>query len=177
MVLTAEQGREIRDFLCENGYCVVPNVLSPEFAEELRVETARLNAEIPHNPGQRYQGTHLDVGYADNPLYDQLVKWPPARQALEAMGMGDFQGAGGLIVLTKEPKAPTLYWHQGAMARAADSQRWQPPARAASPLKPTRFGATDLSSTRRSQTGCTGKTLSRSPRGPKRCSSPTTSRD
>ena len=28
------------------------------------------------------------------------------------MGMDDFEGAGGLIVLTKEPKAPTLYWHQ-----------------------------------------------------------------
>ena len=63
------------------------------------------------------------MGYADNPLYDQLVKWPPARQALEAMGMGDFQGAGGLIVLTKEPKAPTLYWHQGAMRHEPPTAR------------------------------------------------------
>jgi hypothetical protein len=29
--------------------------------------------------------------------------------------MSDFQGAGGLIVLTKQPKAPTLYWHQDWM--------------------------------------------------------------
>jgi len=115
MVVSAEEGRELRDFLCKNGYCVVPNVLTPEFAEELRVETARLNSELPHNPGQRYQGTHLDIRYDDNPHYDKLVKWPPARQALEAMGMDDFQGAGGLIVLTKEPKAPTLYWHQDWM--------------------------------------------------------------
>ena len=111
-MLTPERGAEIRDFLCENGYCIVPDVLSPEFAEELRQETARLNSQLPHNPGQRFQGTHLDVHYDDNPLYDRLVKWPPARQALDAMGMGDFQGAGGLIVLTKEPRAPTLYWHQ-----------------------------------------------------------------
>ena len=31
------------------------------------------------------------------------------------MGMGDFEAGGGLIVLTKEPKAPTLYWHQDWM--------------------------------------------------------------
>ena len=112
MVVSIEEGRELREFLCKNGYVVVKDVLTPEFAEELRVETARLNAELPHNPGQRYQGTHLDIRYDDNSHYDKLVKWPPARQALEAMGMSDFQGAGGLIVLTKEPKAPTLYWYE-----------------------------------------------------------------
>ena len=26
MVLSPEEGREMRDFLCENGYCVIPGV-------------------------------------------------------------------------------------------------------------------------------------------------------
>jgi phytanoyl-CoA hydroxylase len=115
MVLSATEGRRVRDFLCEHGYCVVPDVLTPEFAEQLRRETARLNAHLPHNPGQRFQGTHLDVAFDENTLYDTLAKWPPARAALDALGMGDFQSAGGLIVLTKEPRAPTLYWHQDWM--------------------------------------------------------------
>ena len=32
-----EEGRKIREFLCKNGYCIVPNVLTPEFAKELAV--------------------------------------------------------------------------------------------------------------------------------------------
>eukprot|EP01051_Picozoa_sp_SAG22_P021604 SAG22_NODE_4835_length_1155_cov_1.156250_2_plen_239_part_01 len=115
MPMTPVQGREVREFLCTNGYCVVPDVLSPEFVEELRQETARLNAELPHNAGQRFQGTHLDVRYDDNEVYDRLANYEPTRDALRAMGIDDFQHAGGLIVLTKEPKAPTLYWHQDWM--------------------------------------------------------------
>ena len=57
-------------------------------------------------------------------MYDRLVKWKPARAALDVMGLGDFESGrtadpssgGGLIVLTKEAKAPTLYWHQDWMA-------------------------------------------------------------
>ena len=92
-----------------------PQVLTPEFNAELAAETLRLNTALPHNPGQRYQGTHLDVRFDDNPFYDRLAKWQPARDALAAMGMDDFHSAGGLIVLTKEARAPTLYWHQDWM--------------------------------------------------------------
>ena len=53
--------------------------------------------------------------FDDNAFYDRLAKWQPARDALAAMGMEDFAGAGGLIVLTKEARAPTLYWHQDWM--------------------------------------------------------------
>ena len=36
------------------------------------------------------------------------------------MGFGDFTPGGGLLVLTKEPHAPALYWHQ-------DWMRWNDP--------------------------------------------------
>ena len=98
-------------------------VLTPEFNAELAAETLRLNSELPHNPGQRYQGTHLDVRFDDNVFYDRLAKWQPARDALAAMGMDDFAGAGGLIVLTKEARAPTLYWHQVSLTLRSSLRR------------------------------------------------------
>ena len=98
-------------------------MLTPEFNAELAAETLRLNTALPHNPGQRYQGTHLDVRFDDNPFYDRLAKWQPARDALAAMGMDDFAGAGGLIVLTKEARAPTLYWHQVSLTLRSSLRR------------------------------------------------------
>ena len=35
-MLTPPEAKKIRDFLCTNGYAVVPNVLTPEFVDELR---------------------------------------------------------------------------------------------------------------------------------------------
>jgi ectoine hydroxylase-related dioxygenase (phytanoyl-CoA dioxygenase family) len=50
----------------------------------------------------------------------RLAEWQPSRQALEEMQFGDFNHGGSLIVLTKEPYAPALYWHQ-------DWMRWNDP--------------------------------------------------
>ena len=110
--MTPEMARERREQMLRDGYCVIPDILSPEFLLELRQESDRLNDTMEHHPDTKYQGTHLGIRYEDNAIMQHLAEGQPARQALEQMGFGDFKHGGGLIVLTKEPYAPALYWHQ-----------------------------------------------------------------
>ena len=118
--MTPEFALEKRDQMLRDGYCVVPDILTLEFVQELIEETDYLNDTMEHHPDTKYQGTHLGIKYENNRLYRRLVEWSPARAALEAMGFGDFQDNGTLLVLTKEPYAPALYWHQ-------DWMRWNDP--------------------------------------------------
>ena len=109
-----------RDQMLRDGFCVVPDLLSDEFVLELRKETARLNATQEHHPDTKYQGTHLGIKYADNPIMRKLSDWQPTRDALEELGFGDFIPRDSLIVLTKPARGPALYWHQ-------DWMRWNDP--------------------------------------------------
>ena len=118
--MTPEMARERREQMLRDGYCVIPDILSPEFLLELGQESDRLNDTMEHHPDTKYQGTHLGIRYEDNAIMQRLAEGQPARQALEQMGFGDFKHGGGLIVLTKEPYAPALYWHQ-------DWMRWNDP--------------------------------------------------
>ncbi len=113
--MTPEVARQTREQMIRDGFCVVPDVLTDEFVAELREETARLNATEAHHPDTKYQGTHLNVPYADNAIMRRLVEWPPARRALDALGFGDFAPMEGMLVLTKPARGPALYWHQDWM--------------------------------------------------------------
>ncbi len=106
--------------MLRDGYCVIPDILSEDFLEELRCETDRLNDTMEHHPDTKYQGTHLSIKFEENSFMRRLSGCQPARQALEELGFGDFKRGGGVIILTKEPNAPALYWHQ-------DWMRWNDP--------------------------------------------------
>jgi hypothetical protein len=118
--MTTETAQEIREQMLRDGFCVIPGILDQEFVQELRGETDRLNNTVEHHPDARYQGTHVGVKYEENEYMRQLSEWPPARQALGKIGFGDFKRTDGLIILTKEPYGPALYWHQ-------DWSRWNDP--------------------------------------------------
>ena len=113
--MTAETARSQREQMLRDGFCVIPDILNQEFVEELRCETDRLNATMEHHPDTKYQGTHLGINLEENEVMRRLGDWPPAQQALEELGFGDFNHSGRLLVLTKEPYAPALYWHQDWM--------------------------------------------------------------
>ena len=113
--MTPEVARQTREQMLRDGFCVVPDVLTDAFVAELKEETARLNATEAHHPDTKYQGTHLGIKYADNPIMRRLAEWQPARRALEALGFGDFAAGEGLLVLTKPARGPALYWHQDWM--------------------------------------------------------------
>jgi len=104
-----------RNQLIEDGYCVIDNILTQEFLDELRQESDRMLDNVEHPPNWKYQGSDLHVSGRDEPVIDRLINWKPARDALEALGLGDFTSHGGFIILSKPPGGPPLYWHQDWM--------------------------------------------------------------
>ena len=48
--MTPEMARERREQMLRDGYCVIPDILSPEFLLELGQESDRLNDTMEHHP-------------------------------------------------------------------------------------------------------------------------------
>ncbi len=122
--MTPEEALEKRRQLTMDGYCVIDNVVPTDLLQDLRQETDRLLDSVEHPAHWKYQGSDLHVNGRDNAVIDRLVKLQPARDALDAMGLTDFQSRGGFIILSKPPGGPALYWHQ-------DWTHWNDPISAA----------------------------------------------
>ncbi|MXV84821.1 phytanoyl-CoA dioxygenase family protein [Candidatus Poribacteria bacterium] len=118
--MTPEVAIQKREQMIEEGFCIVDNVLTEEFLQELRDESERLIAGHVEPEDVIYQGQHVNVRGEDNTHIQKLLEWQPSREALEQIGFGDFVSSGGIIILTKESGGPPLYWHQ-------DWMRWNDP--------------------------------------------------
>ena len=130
--MTSEQAVEKREQMLRDGYCVIDNVVPEDFLVELRNETERLIENHVELPEHVYQGQHIGVKRDDNSVIEKLLSWAPSYAALKELGFGDFEtNAGSVIILTKEPKGPPLYWHQ-------DWMKWDDPM-SASPWPQTIF--------------------------------------
>ena len=101
--MTPEVALETRNQMLRDGYCVVDDILTEEFLQELHDESERLIAGHVEPDEMVYQGQHVNVGGADNPYIQRLLEWQPSRDALEQLGFGDFVASGGIIILTKNP--------------------------------------------------------------------------
>ena len=113
--MTPEIALQKRSQLVTEGYCVIDDILTDDFLDELRQESDRMLDAVQHPPHWKYQGSDLKAGGDDEPVIDKLIHWQPARDALGAMGLGDFKSHGRFIILSKPPGGPPLYWHQDWM--------------------------------------------------------------
>ena len=113
--MTPETALAKRQQMLGAGYCIIEDIVTEEFLEEMRRETERLIANHEELPDLVYQGQHIGVKREDNAVIYKLLSWEPAYQALRELGFGDFETAGSIIILTKEPEGPPLYWHQDWM--------------------------------------------------------------
>ena len=104
-----------REQMLHDGYCFAENILTEDFLQELREETERLIAAHEPPPDVKFQGQHVGVHEDDNDVIRRLLAWEPTWQALEELGFGDFESTGSIIILTKDPGEPALYWHQDWM--------------------------------------------------------------
>ena len=118
--MTPEVALAKRKQMLHDGYCVIDDILTEGFLQELRAESERLIAGHVQPDDVVYQGQHVNVRGEENPHIQKLLEWQPSRDALEQIGFGDFTTSGGIIILTKDPGAPALYWHQ-------DWMRWNDP--------------------------------------------------
>ena len=119
-IMTPETAIATRNQMLHNGYCIINDIVTEEFLQELRDETERLIADHEEPADLVYQGQHIGVKREDNLVIDKLLSWAPSYRALTKLGFDDFQSAGSIIILTKEAKGPPLYWHQ-------DWMRWNDP--------------------------------------------------
>ena len=118
--MTPEMARDKREQVIRDGYCVIDDILTEDFLQELHEESERLIDAHEPPDDMKYQGQHVSERGEDNRVIQKLLEWEPSRQALEQLGFGDFVSNGGIIILTKDPGEPALYWHQ-------DWMRWNDP--------------------------------------------------
>ena len=118
--MSPEIALQKRERMIRDGFCIIDNILTDAFLQELRDESEQLLANYTQPEATRYHGHHLQVTSKDNTLVQKLLEWQPTLNALEEMGFGDFPVARGITILTKDPSAPPLYWHQ-------DWMRWNDP--------------------------------------------------
>ncbi|MBM3216117.1 phytanoyl-CoA dioxygenase family protein [Candidatus Poribacteria bacterium] len=98
--------------LCEDGFCTFPGTLTREFVAELRALTDRYVDAMTDEERQRlrYQGSSvlLDI---QEPVFRRLIAWDASLAALASLGYPEPMYWSGFI-LSKNPGAPALYWHQ-----------------------------------------------------------------
>ena len=88
--MTPEVALEKRKQMIEDGFCVIDDILTEEFLQELRDESERLIAGHVQPDDVIYQGQHVNVRGEDNAYIQKLLAWQPSCDALEQIGFGDF---------------------------------------------------------------------------------------
>ena len=58
---------EKRNQLIQDGYCVIDNILTQEFLDELRRESDRMLDNVEHPPTWEYQGSGLSLIHISEP--------------------------------------------------------------------------------------------------------------
>ena len=110
--MTPKIALEKREQMIREGYCVIDNILTEEFLQELHDEAERHIAGHKQSEKTKYHGHYILVKGDENDHFQKLLEWQPTRKSLNEIGFGDFAALGGMIILTKEPKGPPLFWHQ-----------------------------------------------------------------
>ena len=64
--------------MLRDGFCVIEDIVSEDFLQEMRDETERLIANHEEPPDLVYQGQHIGVKAVDNPVIDKLLSWAPS---------------------------------------------------------------------------------------------------
>ncbi|MCX6045941.1 MAG: phytanoyl-CoA dioxygenase family protein [Chloroflexi bacterium] len=156
-ILTPEAAIQKRNQLMDDGFCVVPGILQGELLERVRSFTYDFLNTHATDPKHRYQGSdfhiqaertwaqHQDPSRYHAPLVDEILDLPEALAACAELGLEGLTDTGSLIVLSKPPHGPALYWHQ-------DSMDWNHP-KSSLPWPSTLFLSYYLVDTTR-QNGC-----------------------
>ena len=144
--LTDKEAITKRDELVELGYTVVPEVFDETFLEELRVWSDDIFERLPVDPKFRYQGSDIHVvterhwktledqsvtekRFSDA-IVERILDYPGQLEACRRLQLENLKSSESIILLSKPPFGPPLYWHQDCMF-------WNSP-RAATPW-PTRI--------------------------------------
>lgn len=137
-ILTTDEALTKRRELVDLGYCVVPGVLGADMIRRLRDYTDSLFARLPVDHKYRYQGSDFHMvserlwkqnggktwAVEHDPIVDELIDTPTAWEACRLIGLEHQRPDETIIILSKPPNGPPLYWHQ-------DMMNWNHPESAA----------------------------------------------
>ncbi len=115
---------EKRTELIRAGFCVIPDVIAPDFLIEIQKFTADFLARQPRNPNHRYPHFHLSASKRSSSedatptdaiaheIAERIIHYPALVTALEKLGMECETRPSSLTILSKPAGAKRLYWHQ-----------------------------------------------------------------
>jgi phytanoyl-CoA hydroxylase len=159
--ITQEEAFQKRDELVNDGFTVIPGVMSQEFVQELRVWSDDIFSRVPVDRKHRYQGSDIHVATPKrweemqpreetNQSFPDIMAarqldLPAQREVCDMMGLEGHGHHESMIILSKPGNGPPLYWHQ-------DFMDWNNP-RAATPWPTQIFISYYLTDTNR-ENGC-----------------------
>lgn len=100
-----------REQLLQEGFCIIPKVLSAEKLEVLRRETDILIDSLSGEEKKKSggQGSILELPYLPM-VFADLIAWKPALTALHDLGFSAIRYWSGYII-AREPHTKAAYWH------------------------------------------------------------------
>ena len=126
--LSPEEALIKRQQLVTQGFCVVEGVLPTDLLKRLKAYTDDLLTRHVVDHKHRYQGSDFHVGSQRkqdtmnsayitefSSLVDELTDLPEALEACRLLGLEGQRPDDVIIILSKPPFGPPLYWHQDMM--------------------------------------------------------------
>ena len=109
--MSIEKPKEKYDQLIADGYCVIEDVLKAEMLNRLRTVTDELLDAQTEDERAAHRSSGSMISVYMHPLFAELVVYPRALQALDALGFLRPKWSSGYVI-SKPPQSPPLFWHQ-----------------------------------------------------------------
>ena len=159
-ILSPQEAASKQKQLLDNGYTIVPNILKDPLLSNLRNWSNDVFNRVPVDPKYKYQGSDIHV-YTEkawkkmgitadekrfpDPIVEELMNYPDQKIICTELGLENLKPRDNIILLSKPPFGPPLYWHQ-------DFMNWNHPE-SASPWPTVIFLSYYMNNTSR-QNGC-----------------------
>ena len=109
--MKVEKPKEKYDQLIADGYCVIEDVLKEEMLTRLQTVTDELLDAQTEDERATHRSSGSMISVYMHPLFAELVVYPRALQALEALGFLRPKWSSGYVI-SKPAQSPPLFWHQ-----------------------------------------------------------------
>ena len=109
--MKVEKPKKKYDQLIADGYCVIEDVLKEDILTRLRTVTDELLDAQTEDERAAYRSSGSMISVYMHPLFAELVVYPRALQALDALGFLRPKWSSGYLI-SKPPQSPPLFWHQ-----------------------------------------------------------------
>ena len=104
------QSKEKYSQLIQDGFCIVPGVLTSELLEQLKIVTDRLCRADDVKVRRRFRSQGSMLSTMCDPIFAELIAWPTALSLFTQMGFDTPTFTDGYII-SKPPNSPPLFWH------------------------------------------------------------------